>query len=76
VQLQQVDNKFTRAVDFGLDIIVAEVFIEFAVDTTKSYNAVVQELLKGPQSRYIRSLNTSIKMLLYNKFVMKMASNI
>jgi hypothetical protein len=39
VQLQQVDNKFTRAVDFWLDNIVAGFITEFAVDTMKSYNA-------------------------------------
>jgi hypothetical protein len=36
-QLQQVDNKFMRAVDFWLDNIVAGFITEFAVDTMKSY---------------------------------------
>jgi hypothetical protein len=75
VQLQQVDNKFTRAVDFWLDNIVAGFITEFAVDTTKSYNAAEQEFLKGPRGRYIRSLYTSIKILLYNKGVMTMESD-
>jgi hypothetical protein len=74
-QLQQVDNKFTRAVDFWLDNIVAGFITEFAVDTAKSYNATEKEFLKGPRGRYIRSLYTSIKMLLYNKGVMTMASD-
>jgi hypothetical protein len=74
-QLQQVDNKFTRAVDFWLDNIVAGFITEFAVDTAKSYNAVEKEFLKGPRGRYIRSLYTSIKILLYNKGVMTMASD-
>jgi hypothetical protein len=33
-QLQHVNNKFTRAVDFWLDSIVAGFITEFAVDTT------------------------------------------
>jgi hypothetical protein len=47
---------------------------EFAVDRAKSYSVIEQYFLKGPQGRYIRSLNTSIKILLYNKGVMTMAS--
>ena len=69
-QLQQVNNKFTRTIDFWLDNIVAGFITEFAVDTTKSYNAVEQEFVHGPRGRYIRSLYTSIKILLYNKGVM------
>jgi hypothetical protein len=37
-QLQQVNNKFTRAVDFSLDSIVAGFITEFVIDTVKSYN--------------------------------------
>jgi hypothetical protein len=39
MQLQQVDNKFTRKVDFWLDSIVVGFITEFAVDTVKSYNS-------------------------------------
>jgi hypothetical protein len=74
-QLQQVDNKFTRAVDFWLDNIVARFITKFVVDTTKYYNTEEKEFLKGPRGRYIISLYTSIKILLYNKGVMTMASN-
>jgi hypothetical protein len=37
-QLQQVNNKFTSAVNFWLESIVAGFIIEFVVDTTNSYN--------------------------------------
>jgi hypothetical protein len=74
-QLQQVNNKFTRAVDFWLDSIVTGFITEFAVDTTKSYSATEQEFLRGPHGRYIRSLYTSIKILLYNKGVMTMEAD-
>jgi hypothetical protein len=70
-----VKNKFTRTVDFWLDSIVAGFIIEFAVDTLKSYNAVDQELLCGPRGRYISSLYTSIKILLYKKILMTMESD-
>jgi hypothetical protein len=75
MQLQQVNNKFTHAVDFWLDSIVAGFITEFAVDTMKSYNATEKEFLKGPRGRYIRSLYTSIKILLYNNGVMTMESD-
>jgi hypothetical protein len=71
-QLQQVNNKFTRAVYFWLDSISAEFITEFAVDTAKSYTATKKEFLKGPIGRYIISLYTSIKILLYNKGVIIM----
>jgi hypothetical protein len=74
-QLQQVNNKFTRAIDFWLDSIVAGFITEFAVDTAKSYSAVEQEFLCGPHGRYIRSMYTSIKILLYNKGVMTMEAD-
>jgi hypothetical protein len=70
-----VNNKFTRAVDFCLDSIVAGFIIEFAVDTTKLYSATEQDFLCGTQGRYIKSLYISIKILLYNKGVRTMESN-
>jgi hypothetical protein len=74
-KLQQVNNKFTHVVDFWLDSVVAGFIIEFAVDTMKSYSAGEQEFLRGPRGRYIRSLYTSIKIMLYNKGVMMMESD-
>jgi hypothetical protein len=64
-----------RKVDFWLDNIVVGFIIEFAVDIVKSYNAAEQEFLRGPRGRYIRSLYTYIKRLLYNKGVMTMESD-
>ena len=75
VQLQQVNNKFMHAVDFWLDSIVVGFITKFAVDTTKSYSVEKHEFLKGPRSRYIRSLSASIKILLYNNGVMTMESD-
>jgi hypothetical protein len=41
-QLQQVNNKFTRAVHFWLDSIMAGFITKFVVDTVKSYIAAEQ----------------------------------
>jgi hypothetical protein len=67
-----VNNKFTHVVDFWLDSIVVGFITEFVVDTTKSCSAVEKEFLCIPRGRYIKSLYTSIKILLYNKGVMTM----
>ena len=52
-ELQQVDNKFTHAVYFWLDNIVARFITEFVVDTAKYYKTTKKEFLKGPRGRYI-----------------------
>jgi hypothetical protein len=70
-----VNNKFTRTVDFWLNNIVVGFISEFAVDTTKSYSAMEKEFIRGPQGRYIRSLYSSINIMLYNKGLMTMESN-
>jgi hypothetical protein len=63
------------AVDFWLDNITAGFITEFAVDTMKSYTVAEKDFLKGPRGRYIRSLYTSIKILLHDKGVMTMESD-
>jgi hypothetical protein len=64
-----------RAVDFWLDSIIAGFIIDFAVDTAKSYIVIEKYFLKGPRGRYIRSLYTSINILLHDKGVMTMESH-
>jgi hypothetical protein len=75
MRLERVNNKCTHAVDFWLDNIIARFFTEFAVDTTNSYIAIERDFLKGPRGRYLRSIYTSIKILLHEKGVMTMESN-
>jgi hypothetical protein len=75
MQLQQVNNKFMRAVDFWLVSIVAGFITEFAVDTAKSYTATEKYFLKGPRGRYNISLYTSIKILLYDNNVITVESD-
>jgi hypothetical protein len=47
-QLQQLDNKFTHAIEFWLDNIIAGFITEFAVDTMKYYNTKEKEFIKEP----------------------------
>ena len=74
-RLKRVNNKFMHIVEFRLDNIVVGYITEFAVDTSKSYNIVEKEFLKGPRGRYIRLLYTSIKILLHDKWVLTMESD-
>jgi hypothetical protein len=53
---------------------VAVFITEFAVDTAKSHIAMEKDFLKGPIGSYIISFYTSIKILLYDNFVITMES--
>jgi hypothetical protein len=63
-----------RTMDFWSDNITTAFINEFVVNTMKSSTTAEQYFLKGPRGRYIRSLYTSIKILLYDKGVMTMES--
>jgi hypothetical protein len=52
------------------------VITEFVVNTGKSYTSAEHDFLKGPKGRYIMSLYMSIKILLHDKGMMTMESDI
>jgi hypothetical protein len=61
-----------HTIDFWLDNIVVGFITEFAVDTVKSCTAEERDFIKGPRGMYMRSLYTSIKILLYDNGVITM----
>ena len=63
-RLEASKDKIARIVDHWLDWIIGGFIIEFRVDTSVSYSEVEQRFLKGPRGKYVKSLNTWIKMLL------------
>ena len=71
-ELQENDNKASQAVEVWLDNILEGYITEFAVDTTKSYNEAEREFFNGPRDRFLLSLQLSIKMLVYEKGILKM----
>jgi hypothetical protein len=74
-RLERVNNKFTRTMDFWLDIIIVGFITEFAIDIVKSYTVADQEFMKGLRGRYIQSLYTPINILLHDKGMMTMDSD-
>jgi hypothetical protein len=71
-QLNFVSNPTTRAVDFWLDSILSYYVIDFFVDCIQSYIFGERDFFKGPRGRFLKLLNTWIKMLLCEKHMMVM----
>ena len=62
-RLEASEDKITHAVDHWLDRIIGGFITEFTVDTSVSYSEVERRFFKGPRGKYVKSLNTWIKML-------------
>jgi len=68
--LEASEDNIARAVDHWLDQVIGGFNSEFTIDTTVSYNEAKKWFLQALQGKYIKSLNTWIKMLLCEKQVM------
>jgi len=64
------EDKITCIVDHWLEHIIEGFLIEFMVDTSINYSKAERHFLKGTWGKYLRSLNTYIKMLLCEKWLM------
>ena len=73
--MKNIDNPLTRTVDFWLVSVLEGFVTEFAVDQRKRFSEAERYFFKGYRGKYLISLNLSIKMLLYEKGVMDMASD-
>ena len=71
-RLEASEDNIACTVDHWLDRIIGGFIIEFAVDTSVSYSEAEHRFLKGPRGKYIKSLNTWIKMILCEKRVMQL----
>ena len=56
--------------DYWIDSILGKFIMKFTIDKSVSYSKVECLFLKGQRSKYLKSLKTSIKMLLCEKHVM------
>jgi len=71
-RLEASKDKIAHAINHCLDCIIRGFVTKFAVDTSVSYNEAERHFFKGPQGKYLESLNTRIKMLLCEKLVMQL----
>ena len=69
-RLEASEDKIACIVDHWLDRIIGGFITEFAVDTLVNYSKAERRFLEGSRSKYVKSLNTWIKMLLCEKRVM------
>ena len=70
--LQENDNKASRAIEVWLESILEGYITEFVIDTTKSYSKEESEFFNEPRGRFLLSLQLSIKILVYEKDILKM----
>ena len=73
-ELTSISNPISRAVYFWVDSILQGYITEFAVETITSYSEVERHFFQGPQRRYLLSINTWIKMLVYEKGILQLSS--
>ena len=55
-ELQETNNRTSRAVEVWLDIILDGYITDFVVDTNKSFSEVEREFFNGPRGRFLFSL--------------------
>ena len=73
--VKDLDNPLMRTIDFWLVSVLDDFVTEFAVDQRKSFSEAERYFFKGYHGKYLRSLNFSIKMLLYEKGTMDLVSD-
>ena len=73
-EVTKVSNSIFRAIDFWVDNILQGYITEFAVETITSYSEVERIFFQGRRRRYLLSINTLIKMLVYEKGVLQLSS--
>ena len=73
--VNSIDNPITQAVYFWLASVLEGFVTEFAVEQTKSFSEAEWYFFKGYCGKYLKYLNLSIKMLLYEKGVMDIVSD-
>ena len=73
-EVTSVSNTIFRAVDFWVDCILQGYITELVVEAIASYSKVEIKFFQGPQRRYLFSISTCIKMLVYEKGILQLSS--
>ena len=70
--LKIIRNLISRVVDLWVNCILEEYIIDIVVDIIKLYSETEREFFQGPRGRYLTYLNIWIKMLVYEKQILRM----
>ena len=73
-EVTSVSNDISRVVDFWVDSILQGYITDFAVEAITSYSEAKRNFFQGPRRRYLLSIITWIKMLIYDKGILQLSS--
>ena len=73
-EVTSVSNSLSRAIDFWVDSILQGYITEFVVDTITSFSEAERNFFQGLRRRYVLSISTWIKMLVYEKGILHLSS--
>ena len=74
--MKNIDNVVSRVVDFWLMSLLSGFITEFAVDTVKAYSEAECQFFKGYQGKFLNSLRLWIKILLCDKGILQLRSDL
>ena len=69
-EITSVSNTIFRAVHFWVDSILQGYITKFEVEKITSYSDAERNFFQGPRRRYLLSINTWIKILVYEKGIL------
>ena len=73
-EITSVSNTISKDVDFWVDSILQGYITNFVVETITSYSEAEINFIQGPRRRYLLSISTWIKMLIYEKGILHLSS--
>ena len=73
-EITSVSNTISKDFDFWVDSIFQGYITEFSVETITSYSEAKIIFFQGPRRRYLLSISTWIKMLVYEKGILELSS--
>ena len=75
-RVKNTNNVVSRAVDFWLTSLLSGFITEFVVDTLKAYSEAKCQFFKGYRGKFLNYLNLWIKILLCDKGVLQLRSDL
>ena len=75
-EVASVSNPISRDIDFWVDSIFQGYITEFAFETVTLYSEVEIIFFQGSRRRYLLTINIWIKMLIYEKGILKLSSGV